>query len=397
VDRVGDFAVCAMTRVLLACCLHVVASARSFPCPPAQPDLPWPSTADEVHPGHISAVMAMGDSMTAAFAAGWVLDQGASFLAGHADGDTRELPLEYRGWSFSGGEGADEHWTIPFFLKQYNASVYGFSTGVHIPETPGTGYYDSKHSSLNVALSKATSLGLNQQVDELLRRTQNLTGFQERWKLLTILIGANDMCDGMVTGFDACDGNVTQREALADRYERNLRDALTRLVNGFQNTIVQVVSLFQLASVPQARHGHPWCSLRKTLIDECNCIDRSASGTGNVSDVQLARLSATVSEFNERIRSVALDFSSPRPDFAVVEATAVREDSVPNFSFLSDLDCFHPSAEAHQILATYLWNGLFSDDRAPRPLDAADGPFCPTPKTVLYTASKTTPSKSTTV
>jgi len=335
--------------------------------------------------------------MTAAFAAGWSLDRGTSSLVGSAKVDTSELPLEYRGWSFSGGEGSDKHWTMPFFLKHYNASLYGFSTGVHLPETPGTGYYDSMDSSLNVALSNAHAWELNQQVDELLRRTKNLTGIQDRWKLLTIFIGANDLCDGMVTGFDACDGNASHRGALADRYEQNLRDALTKLVNGFQNTIVQVASMFQLSSVPEVRRGHLYCSARKALIDECNCIDRSASGNGNVTDAQLANLSATVEEFNDRIHQVALDFLSPRPDFAVVEASAARGQPIPNFSFLSDLDCFHPSAEAHETMATSLWNSLFSDQREPVPLNALDALFCPTPKTVLYTGPKFASAKPATV
>merc|ERR1739848_563354 len=102
----------------------------------------------------------------------------------------------------------------------------------------------------------------------------------------------------------------------------------------------------------KARAGHTWCGLRRNLIVECNCMDTPLSGgSGPVDDSQLEELDITVTAFNDRIEMLAAEFNLQRPDFAVVAVTTGRGQDIPDITYLSDLDCFHPSALAHEALA----------------------------------------------
>merc|ERR1712007_277316 len=200
--------------------------------------------------------------------------------------------VEFRQYSFSGGEGSDEHWTLPYFFGHYNASLVGFSTHWALPQTPTTGYCESGLDALNVALSSAQSFNLPMQVDELLKRSQSVPGFDDRWKVLTILIGVNDLCHGISSGFEACDGDASHATALADRYEKNLQALLGRIRDSFRNIVVELVSIFSIASLERARSGHLLCDSRPRGTAGCNCINKPVSGD-NVSDAQLDRFDAT--------------------------------------------------------------------------------------------------------
>ena len=83
---------------------------------------PEPANISFLHPGHVSVVMAFGDSITAGFAA-------------------RATPLEARDISWSIGTGSAEALTFPFMLNQYRAAdlnatlrLAGMSTKAVIPK-----------------------------------------------------------------------------------------------------------------------------------------------------------------------------------------------------------------------------------------------------------------------
>jgi len=263
--------------------------ASDFPCPRITATLS-PANATQVHPSRISVVMAMGDSMTAGFAARSILNVRPSESA----------PLEFRSLSFSGGKGGESSWTLPYFLRHYNSSLEGFSS------------------------------------------------------------------------------------ELVSRFEAHLRSALDRILHSFSKIIVQLVSIFSLGSVKRARASHSWCDLRPKLLVECNCLDRSVSGEDYISDKQLDRLDDTVAAFNSRLHIVAQDFNLQRPDFTVIEAVAGQNQATPDVSYLSKLDCFHPSAKAHATLARTLWNNLFETHRVPLAFNHSVPVFCPNAQSVIY-------------
>ncbi len=68
----------------------------------------------ELHPGHVSLVMSVGDSISAAFAA-------------------RGTIFEDRDIAWSGGKGEANALTLPYLLNQYGVPVEGASTTMVIP------------------------------------------------------------------------------------------------------------------------------------------------------------------------------------------------------------------------------------------------------------------------
>ena len=115
------------------------ARSSSAVCPKNSPPPPPPSAfpcshyphtpATSVHkltPFDVGVVAAMGDSITAAFAAC------AQCIV--------EIVEECRGasWSIGGVDDFSTSVTLPNILKQYNANLTGFSTGSNIAKLPGT-------------------------------------------------------------------------------------------------------------------------------------------------------------------------------------------------------------------------------------------------------------------
>jgi len=86
-----------------------------FTCPSYPRSSPKPTSVHKLRPGDIDVVMALGDSLTAAFGAG----AGSIFT----------VFTEYRGmsWCIGGDSNLDSILTVPNVLKLYNPNVKGFS------------------------------------------------------------------------------------------------------------------------------------------------------------------------------------------------------------------------------------------------------------------------------
>jgi len=157
-----------------------VKAADGFNCTFIPPSDPVPTSVHELKPGDIKVVAALGDSLTAGFA------MEAKTVLG--------ILTEWRGrvWSIGGDDSVDKHATLPNFLRFYNPSLVGFSTGKGmIPSVTKPGSY------LNVAVSGSKAQDMPAQAARLIDRIKNFPepiDFKKDWKLVTILIGANDLC-----------------------------------------------------------------------------------------------------------------------------------------------------------------------------------------------------------
>eukprot|EP01126_Amoeba_proteus_P017532 TRINITY_DN1849_c0_g1_i2.p1 TRINITY_DN1849_c0_g1~~TRINITY_DN1849_c0_g1_i2.p1 ORF type:complete len:268 (+),score=35.15 TRINITY_DN1849_c0_g1_i2:133-936(+) len=135
-----------------------------------------PTSAKRLLPGDIDVVAALGDSIVAGFGA----------LATSIFG----VFTEYRGYSFpiGGQEPFSEFVTLPNILRLYNPNLIGFSVG--------NGKENSANSKLNVAVTGARSYDLLEQVNQLESKISSMgINLQTTWKLITIFIGGNDLCD----------------------------------------------------------------------------------------------------------------------------------------------------------------------------------------------------------
>ncbi|TNN43879.1 Phospholipase B1, membrane-associated [Liparis tanakae] len=117
-----------------------------------------------------------------------------SMAANGAGAKTDNLLLlltQYRGlsWSIGGDENITTVTTLPNILREFNPSLTGFSEG--------TGGQDAPQAFLNQAVAGATSSDLVHQVHVLVGKMKNDSriDFHNDWKVITVFIGGNDLCD----------------------------------------------------------------------------------------------------------------------------------------------------------------------------------------------------------
>lgn len=303
----------------------------AFPCKPFPPLLRGqrPDSVHALTPADIEVVGAIGDSLTS----------GTGVDACTALG----LAIEYRGRVFSiGGDGdVDSNPTLVNMLRRYNPNVIGFSVG--------KGGYESKNSRFNVAHPGDNSLDVMFQTQLLVQRMrEQLTAeqFQQSWKLVTIFIGNNDVCDFCESKFQ---GKISP--AL---YRQRMQESLDYLHENLPKTFVNLVTLLDTALVSNLNKGLVCTTLH---FFTCRCA-------------AFAKDPAAVERFNDEFQSELYDLvDSGRYDnnnnFTVVIQPFFEETNLPtkndgsiDFSYFAP-DCFHFSGKGHAATALALWNSMF--------------------------------------
>ena len=283
-----------LASFVFVCSAICCASSIRFDCPEAEGPLPPPPTKiSELGPAHVSIVAAMGDSITAAFAA-------------------RATLYEDRDLSWSIGTGGDDNLTLPYLLTRYSATapaapqkLYGFSTrkrlpadATHLPK----GDYHPLTDHLNVAESEGSVErgSMDEQWRYFHTAMQKVSGVQTRWKVLTIWMTANDVCG-------SCDGpkDLTQ---WADSFEQ----VLTNVTSNYRNIYINLMSTLDLSDVARLQRSVLFCSVEhRLLLKECGCIDRGNSTELKMLDVNVhsmnARLSSIASNWTDRLAKAGRD------------------------------------------------------------------------------------------
>lgn len=307
---------------------------------------------------NVTVIMSLGDSITAGFGAKWTLLTPLLDPLGHLKED--------RGVAFStgGDEGAV---SLANLLQQMHGpavEVLGKSHGSHgaalcldradgraiggfCPPSPLR--YRPRLDGLNGALTGSTSGALNLQIDYLvsqfrdMRREYADRDLDAEWKLLTLHIGANDLCSF------SCGDPQPRDVGHVAFFRQNVAMALSRLRGQFPRMIVVVERIATLSAIPdrveRLCRSTPW--QRRFPRIECPC----AYGEDD--------LGRRVREFNEALSETIATFAGS-DEFVVVEMDTIggwaMEDWPANFT--SPLDCFHPSILAHERLARCLWQSL---------------------------------------
>ncbi|CAO3651060.1 unnamed protein product [Cunninghamella blakesleeana] len=290
--------------------------------------------AYHIRPQDIKLVIALGDSITAGFG---MISRRPPF----------STILEYRGKVFSIGGDKDEY-TIPQFLSTYS-STYGSPEGVTLPLSRG--------KDLNNAVSGAKVQELDQQVDRLLHHLKyhyHSTNVKNQWKLITLFIGANNICV-------LCTPPITRLPGLADVeiFDQHIRDTLENLRSQVGKSIVNLVALFNISSVYEASRGNPYCEM---VLDPnhmviCSCLQESAE--------QRIAADLVVKEYNKRLEKIAYEYHILHdPNFSVNYQPGFQHFPVAKYKqrYLSKFDCFHPNRCANQVMSLVLWNNMFSNN-----------------------------------
>jgi len=313
-------------------------------CPPIASPAPT-DNVNELKPGHIKVVMAMGDSIT----------------TGMSAKDTFFMWLdEYRGLAYSIGmdQGIT---TMPNILKNYAPSLYGGSTGEKQER-------NGRNNGLNAAVSGAKYQDLRGQAEWLvakLRADPNVNMASD-WKVLTIWMGSNNLCD-VCSNLAANDGAGFQTH-----FENTLdylRDNVPRL---FVNLIapLDVAELYNIPGV--------YCSSIHFVA--CTCAGSPVASERNAV-TQMAK------DYVERAYSIANKYKlQNRADFAVVVQPFMTNTKIHDKSLLSSGDCFHPSNKGQALAAVALWNNMISPSNLKRTeWHPSDTVLCATGDSKLYT------------
>jgi phospholipase B1 len=293
----------------------------------------------------------MGDSITAAFAV-----EGGIW--------------EYRDESWSIGMGSGKL-TMPNILAQWNPNVWGGSITDHFPETHKEPH-DPSDDICNAAQSEAVVNDLaGEQVGYLISQMQNSPdgNFETDWKVITIWIGANDLCK-------SCEGeNIT---AAAENYFTQLDGVINTIHQQVPRVFVNLVETMNLSRLGMLAQGSENCSFEHAFFTECYCVFKGTPDQWQIMDDATAL-------FNAQLMALQNKWNMVDDQFAVVVQPFLQGTLIPDLSWVSTLDCFHPALKTHQMLAVNLFNSM-TTPIAQKPL-AADFNAqvnCPTADTLIY-------------
>ncbi|KAK0137020.1 Phospholipase B1, membrane-associated [Merluccius polli] len=298
---------------------------------------PSPTTPTSVHalrPGDVKVVAAVGDSITAGNGVGAQTD------------NLLLVRNQYRGlsWSIGGDANLANVTTLPNILKEFNSNLTGFSLGV--------GDENSPQAFFNQAVAGAKSGNVAAQVRTLVDKMKNdmRIDFQNDWKVITLFIGGNDICDFCTDTVYFSPKNVVGR----------VRQALDILHKEVPRAMVNLVELMHIVPL---RELHQEKSLRcPTFFVKiiCPCILKPRNGSGELRKVE-ERNRAYQSGLRELVDSGRYD---THDNFTVVLQPFFREvflprleDGRPDRSYFTP-DCFHLSQKAHTLMALALWNNM---------------------------------------
>ncbi|XP_060927910.1 phospholipase B1, membrane-associated [Limanda limanda] len=312
--------------------LHFPFTGTEMPCEDFSPSASAPSSVHELRPADINVVAAVGDSLTTG--------------TGIAANNILEVLREYRGlsWSIGGDDNLTTVTTLSNILKYYNGNLTGFSVGLGKEQTP--------QAFLNQAVGGAKSGDIPSQVRTLVARmkSDSRINFESDWKVITLLVGANDICDH-------CYNSLLYS---AENYVQNVRESLDYLHKQVPRALVNLMEPLHMLHL---RELHMDPSLKcPTFLAKiiCPCVVLPKS---NSKYLQMLEETSRMYQrsLHELVESGRYD---TRSDFTVVIQPFLRDIILPRLpggrpdrSFFSP-DCFHLSQKSHTLLARSLWNNM---------------------------------------
>lgn len=279
----------------------------------------------EIYPKDIECFGVIGDSISAGF----------SMNSGSIQKDF----IEYRDQVFSIGR-KENYRTLPNIFQQFNPRL-NLSTSCASNYETLVDYNHDRNIDCNVAISGALSFRVLDMWDELYFQWNN-HNCTNKWKLLTIMIGANDICAYCLNGYN---------KTIA-AYMDNIGQLFDTIYEDSQKIFINYVSLFDVGVVLDWQN--PKCDIVHLLINECPCI----LGRNRQPDAK-NQVSQLFQDMNKRLYPYIGTLEGKREDIEVRIQPILEDFQIYNKSYLSELDCFHPSAFSDKIMATILWNNMF--------------------------------------
>lgn len=200
----------------------------------------------------IKVIGALGDSITAGFG-----------IDGFWGGFTENRG---RSWAMGGDEKVS---SLASFVRRYSPSVQGPSVGSHLVEVCADYFCPSAHvpsiDNLNAAQSGAWVQNLPDQATWLIKQmgANPKISYNNDWKLITVLIGANNLCASCIDSINPYD--------TAAEFGTSLDLTLATLAT-IPRTFVNVVQIFNLSSVYEVSSKVSYCNIvHGDFPLECEC------------------------------------------------------------------------------------------------------------------------------
>ncbi|XP_026857456.2 phospholipase B1, membrane-associated [Electrophorus electricus] len=211
-----------------------------FSCMDTAPSSSVPTSVHKLRPADIKVVAALGDSMTTGLGA-----KSQHYF---------QLSTEYKGvsWSIGGDMSLNTTTTLPNILRKFNPSLQGISKGQGLLAQKG----------FNMAMSGAKSLDLPGQVSALIQALQSsqTVNFQIDWKLITLLIGGNDICQ-------YC---LDQNNLSPQNYRHHLTEALDLLYKEVPRVLVNIIAVPQINGLRKLKSSSLPCNMIPR--QKCPCL-----------------------------------------------------------------------------------------------------------------------------
>ncbi|XP_023566793.1 phospholipase B1, membrane-associated [Octodon degus] len=303
-------------------------------CPDKDPSDSIPTSVHRLKPADIKVIGAMGDSLTAG--------NGAGSKPGHI----LDVITQYRGlsWSVGGDHNISSVTTLANILREFNPSLKGFSTG--------TGREHSAGAFFNQAVAGARAEGLTAQARRLVDLMKNDTriNFQEDWKIITVFIGGNDLCDFCNDPVNSSPQNFTD----------NIRKALDILHAEVPRAFVNMVKVLQIVNLRELYKENKVSCPRLILRSLCPCVLKFADNSTELDS--LIDINKKYQEGTEQL--VESGRYDTREDFTVVVQPFLEKvdmpktsEGLPDNSFFAP-DCFHFNSKTHARSASALWKNM---------------------------------------
>ncbi|XP_049918232.1 phospholipase B1, membrane-associated-like isoform X1 [Epinephelus moara] len=370
-----------------------------FVCPDMSPSPTVPTSVERVKAADIRVIAALGDSLTTAIGA-----NGSSILA---------TPFEFRHVSWSiGGYGTYQNViTLANIFKLFNPKLLGPSPVWTFHGQPTT----INQTGFNFAVTGHNTLNVSDQIRHMIDTFRSYPGlnYDEDWKVVTMLIGMNDICD-------YCKDKTLFSP---DRFIHHMTAALNMMMDQIPRTIVNVVQILPMKPLREVQRPTLGCQLQRRF---CSCLVKPEENSTELTELLQVNL-----QFQSRLTKLLSGDRFFKKDFAVVLQPYLETAGPPRLPMVrhrhrkfypvirscvqtllktSDLtqpeggadgsmdlsfftaDCFHFTVRGHEELAKGLWNNMFQPDGAKEKIKTFSEPvklICPSKEhPFIYTRAR---------